>query len=161
MGGFQWSDEYVIGVPEIDAQHRQLMEMVNRLGELVEQGAEQAAFDGIVHGIFNYAATHFVAEDRVWARLGVDESQLQAHTTMHDNYMRQMQRLQQQFANVQRDAAIVHSFLEGWLVYHILGEGRHMARVAGLVAEPPPAAAGQGSGLRLVLPRTQEGARHG
>ena len=137
MDVFQWSDIYLVGIPEIDEQHQQLVELVNRLGEWASFGIIKSEFDAIVAQIFDYAATHFEHEDHIWAGLHIDVQHRQGHAEMHGNFVRQMRHMQQQFDNPQRDAPIVHSFLTAWLVYHILGEDKRMARLAGVVVDIP------------------------
>jgi two-component system NtrC family sensor kinase len=145
MDVFQWSDIYLIGIPEIDEQHQQLVQLVNRLGEWATFGAANSEFDAIVAEIFDYAATHFANEDHIWASMGIDVQHQQSHAGMHGNFVRQMRHMQQQFDKPQRDAPIVHSFLTAWLVYHILGEDKRMARLAGVLGDKPDELAETGS----------------
>jgi hemerythrin len=60
-----WSDDYSIGVPEIDAQHRRLVEMLNELHESMLRGDGHEVVHEILSGLVQYTRAHFAAEERL------------------------------------------------------------------------------------------------
>lgn len=132
METFEWSERYLIGIPQIDDQHQKLVGLLNQLGALTTLDLGKAKFDEIVAELFQYAARHFADEDQIWASMRIDTQQLHHHAEMHGNFVRQMQHMQHHYHDPSEDLPIIHSFLTGWLVYHILGEDKKMASLAGI-----------------------------
>jgi hemerythrin len=114
--------QYEIGIAEIDAQHRELFNILATLEEHSGAGYTfDAARDALAH-LTNYANVHFAIEESVMRMHRYPE--LAAHAAEH-------QRLREQLANFQLrllDADIatqLHKFIEGWLTNHIDVTDRH------------------------------------
>jgi hemerythrin len=61
----EWREEYALGIPDVDYEHRQLITLINDLHASLVGGAgkdEVAAFLGEVH---NRISAHFALEERV------------------------------------------------------------------------------------------------
>ncbi len=59
MPVFTWADEYSVNVPEIDAQHKKLMDMINRLYEAMENGCGSQVVGQILDDLVVYTQNHF------------------------------------------------------------------------------------------------------
>jgi len=60
---FPWNENFETGVPAIDAQHRQLVELLNRLASQVAAGASADELDKILDELTDYAVYHFETEE--------------------------------------------------------------------------------------------------
>ena len=72
MTGIVWKDEFIIGIPEVDHEHRQLIASINDILEQLRQhhrGPQVADCLGELHGD---VAAHFALEENVMATRNYD-----------------------------------------------------------------------------------------
>lgn len=65
MSPIEWKDEYRIGIPAVDHEHRELIEVVNALHESIRDGCptdEVLATLGEIHAAIS---AHFALEERI------------------------------------------------------------------------------------------------
>jgi hemerythrin len=60
---FSWRPSYEVGVPEIDAQHRELFACCDRLVEALSGGQGRAEIGETLHVLGRYVASHFADEE--------------------------------------------------------------------------------------------------
>lgn len=65
MGAIAWDDAYRIGVPEIDAQHREFCNIISKLAWAVEQSYPQDLCYRLGFELLKYAEFHFVCEENL------------------------------------------------------------------------------------------------
>lgn len=69
----EWKDEYSVGVPDVDAEHRELIELINTLHESMQArdgGTDVMEFLG---EIYARIASHFALEELIMRRHEYDE----------------------------------------------------------------------------------------
>lgn len=69
----EWKDEYSVGVPDVDAEHRDLIELINTLYESMQArdgGSDVMEFLG---EIYARIASHFALEELIMRRHEYDE----------------------------------------------------------------------------------------
>ena len=118
----QWSDAFSVSNPQMDAQHKKLMEMVNRLYAAMRSGRANSVVSQILDELVNYTATHFTDEEnlmKLYKYPGLAEQE-----AMHKDLVRQALALQQQVREGQPLGTQVFHFLKGWLINHIQNEDR-------------------------------------
>jgi hemerythrin len=59
-----WRDEYSVGLPDVDHEHRVLIAMINELAESLGPGAPTARVVGALGEICSRIAAHFALEER-------------------------------------------------------------------------------------------------
>jgi len=79
----QWSDDWNLGIEEIDKQHRSLIEHFNDMKRRQQSGAD--SFNGDLLFMQNYIKTHFQTEERYMKEIGFPE--LESHVNEH-NFLR-------------------------------------------------------------------------
>ena len=118
MRYFEWSDALSVGVREIDAQHRKLVEMINSLNEAMLARAGREAQRSVIDGMVDYAASHFATEEKYMEAFGY--SARSTHKTEHERFTAKALDLK---ARVQRAGFVltleIVDFLKDWLVNHI------------------------------------------
>ena len=67
-----WSDEYSINVVEIDEQHKELLDRVNRLHAGVEAQIDKQNLHQLVEDLYEYASFHFAFEEKLMKKYGMD-----------------------------------------------------------------------------------------
>jgi hemerythrin len=123
MDLFPWSDEYSVGVPEVDAQHKGMFALVNELHETMAAGKGKDALDRVIASLANYARIHFAAEERLMESCGYPR--LSQHQEQHDTFTKKI--LDFQEAHLTGKIALsvdIMDFLKGWLRQHILGSDK-------------------------------------
>jgi hemerythrin len=81
----EWSDEYLIGHPKIDSQHKILLDLIMELEKASLEGASKDVLQDILQEIVLFAKFHFRSEENIMARMGYPE--LEAHRKLHFELM--------------------------------------------------------------------------
>ena len=69
----EWRDEFSIGLPEVDQEHRALIATINRLQSEASSGASSQAIAERIGDIHSSVAAHFALEERRMVTLGYDQ----------------------------------------------------------------------------------------
>ena len=114
----QWTDDFSVGISEIDDQHRGLIALVNRVYSAVINKASSSEVEEIVLALEHYTLQHFADEERYmiharYPKFGV-------HKAVHDQFVERVAAEKDRLiAGFPLDIDIVH-FLRDWLINHIL-----------------------------------------
>lgn len=131
IDAFRWDECFVTGLPDIDIQHQRLVEITNQLGSLVMQGPDVSHDDitAVVQSLSAYASFHFHEEESMMHRVGLNEHQIARHHQDHVNFMKDVEKMHSEVSADKPDTPrLILKFLTNWLVYHILGVDKFMAR---------------------------------
>ncbi|HDZ74995.1 MAG TPA: bacteriohemerythrin [Aurantimonas coralicida] len=82
MPRMEWKDSYNVGVPAVDHEHKELIDLVNRLGDaLIGDGDAVAAFGDLFRGI----SAHFALEEKFMREHDYD--QIAQHKADHERLL--------------------------------------------------------------------------
>ena len=115
-----WNDSYLVGVPDMDEQHKTLVAMINNLFELCKDGSAgtKSTFVGAFRRASEYAQTHLSAEEEYLAKIGYPslDEQKKEHVAFMDEVWRQFEKF-----NKDNTAPPIElpRFLKKWLMNHI------------------------------------------
>jgi hemerythrin-like metal-binding protein len=116
---FPWREQYRVGIPQIDGQHRELVGLVNQLHSAMLTGAANPALGRIIDELVRHAQSHFSYEERLLQERG--HPGLSRRRATHERLTRQIRQLQEQFRSGQlRLRRPVTQFLKESLAKHIL-----------------------------------------
>lgn len=144
VDAFRWDPCFVTGLPEIDAQHQRLVEIINQLGSLVMQGSDVSHNDmtAVVQSLSDYARFHFGEEESMMSRVGLNKLQITRHHQDHVNFLTDVEQMSADVSADKPDTPrLILKFLTNWLVYHILGVDMFMARQVGAILQGQSATA--------------------
>lgn len=123
MQRLEWDDSYSVGDEHIDAQHRQLLEIINRLGALISGDVESSGVSpqGIFDELARYVTSHFAYEEQRMVDAGYPLDLVEVHRGEHRAILAQLQAFEAHMESgdqeVMRDLL---PFLYGdWLINHI------------------------------------------
>ncbi len=117
MAFMEWSERYQLGLPEVDAQHQQLFELVNRLHEIVVNGEDQSVAGKILDELIDYTVEHFATEERMF--LAQQYPHYEEHKHEHDVLTQQAVDIQNDFREKQITVTFeLLDFLSDWLKKH-------------------------------------------
>ncbi len=134
MAPIEWTEEYGVGVRELDDQHRQLVDIVNKFEEALQRGRGSRQVSVILNDLIGYTQEHFATEERLLAAAGYP--QLKLHQSQHRQLLQKVERLQFEFDSGRRVSAELHAFLSYWLVTHILHDDKVYATTLAPQAVP-------------------------
>lgn len=85
MGLIEWKDEFSVGVPAVDIEHRDLIEMINDLHGLLGEGATREQVSAALNEIFTQISAHFALEEKFMRDVRYDG--LAEHKEEHENLL--------------------------------------------------------------------------
>lgn len=113
----EWSPALEVGLPHIDAQHRQLFE----LAATFEGGGDQIRLIKTLAMLSTYIKTHLREEDELMVACGYPR--LQEHRELHGEFRRMLISLLDGAKTMSMDtlAQEVRQLINGWFFRHIVG----------------------------------------
>ncbi len=120
-----WSNQFSVGVQEVDEQHQVLIGILNSLG--VAFDAQDSGFDSrkVIDELVQYTVYHFGTEERLMRQIHFDG--LGLHAAEHHDFVQNVQQMVGQINDGQGPSLEqLLIFLRDWLVSHILHSDRDM-----------------------------------
>ncbi len=118
----EWKEEYSVQIPEIDREHRILLDYVTGVEEALDGGGSPVPH--AIGRLLSFAVTHFTFEETVMRIQGYVD--LEAHFRAHQQFLDKLRALEEQ-AREQRLPADAPSVLRGWMEQHFLADDRFYA----------------------------------
>lgn len=124
MKSFQWHDHYAIGHATIDEQHRKIVDIINLLHEVLNDGAHLEECTGagkVFDQLAEYVMTHFSYEEQLMVDAGYPVEKIAEHKRTHDKLLSDVQDVMHAYQDGDTKAlAELLPFLYGdWLINHI------------------------------------------
>jgi hemerythrin-like metal-binding protein len=115
---FVWSNRIVLGVSEMDAEHKIL---VDRINDFIDAMAvrSQDRMRQTFKAMGAYAAEHFADEEVYMAKIGYP--QLDSHKKIHERLLAKVSQYGHEIESGDFEYKKVAAFLRNWLVSHIMG----------------------------------------
>ena len=128
---FPWNDNFNTGVPQIDEQHRRLVELLNRLASHVAYQADLPAINFVIDQLAEYAVYHFQTEEAIWHQNLPEDLLETQHKKVHHSFIETVVRLksEQTYKPAMELVEDILAFLARWLAGHILESDRHLAAI--------------------------------
>jgi len=125
MQPFEWSETYSVGIPELDIQHRQLMELIGDVTRCANSGDSVSLAPIALKRVADYAERHLLREELVLRVRGYPD--YVDHKAEHDAFRLKVATLRTQ--SDRRDFAVrIASFLNEWWRSHVLISDQEYAR---------------------------------
>lgn len=122
MTRFAWQDDYSVRDAELDAQHQQLLAIMNELADEIGHGdaLRREVADHLFGELARYVMSHFAFEEQRMIESHVPAEAVLTHRQAHNELIRQLQTLQAEVERGESSLADVLPFLYGdWLISHI------------------------------------------
>lgn len=114
----EWKPALELGVPEIDADHRALVDMLNRV--LVAEDREEAMV--VLEELEDYTHYHFAREEALMAECGFEFTR--EHTREHRALYLEVRNQIDDLLSGERSLREIAQFMQRWLLRHIAGADR-------------------------------------
>jgi hemerythrin len=118
----KWDPKYALGLPAVDAQHRQLFLMSDELEQALEKGISKEHLDTLLSRLGTYTIRHFILEEKYMqeaAYPGLAEQQ-----KAHKAFIAQFEEFQDL---IRKDGfsnelvGVIHKGISTWIQNHVTG----------------------------------------
>ena len=115
-----WKDSYSIGIPQIDKQHKELCDQIDKLYDACSQGKGANEAGKVLEFLASYTIKHFADEEAFQKK--VNYSGFTQHKAKHTAFLEQVKKLKQEA--VQNGMGVstvirINQTISSWLVDHI------------------------------------------
>ncbi|MDO8989582.1 MAG: bacteriohemerythrin [Sideroxyarcus sp.] len=128
----QWNDAMLTGVPEIDKQHRILVDTLNEAQIKLTGEVDDAQFEQITRDLLAYAIYHFNTEEQLMRQYGyaaASSDEAGAHLAAHRSFSERVVALRDKAReNKQESREALLVFLKNWLTNHIMTTDKRLAQ---------------------------------
>ncbi len=123
-----WRDEFDTGLADVDAQHRGLLDNINKLSEAI-QSEDSAQVGEVFDFLAAYGVEHFETEEAYMRRY--DYPFLPEHQREHAAFVKTLLATRREILSGRHDKLLclfrVHQFLYDWLISHSTRTDKHFA----------------------------------
>jgi hemerythrin len=115
----QWRDEYLVGVEELDFEHKDLFERLNELHENLANHDEKAKIEDCLGEIHTRVLAHFALEERFM--LDTKFPNYERHKKEHDDFLEVIADIIERFRTSSELSygEALEEQLQHWILYHI------------------------------------------
>lgn len=126
MTFMSWRKDYEIGVSQIDAEHRCLVDLINEFHDSCTRGDSLKEIPQLLNRLVAYAEAHFQHEEKLMREN--EYPLLDKHSKQHSDLVSSIFAINERFAAkpAEASAEILH-FIKNWLLKHILKEDMAIA----------------------------------
>jgi hemerythrin len=118
MAFFEWTDDFSVGIEQMDIQHKKLIALINNFHNAIDIGDDKSAVQKTIDGLVDYVKVHFVDEEVLMQEYNFP--QLDIHRRMHEHLARDVNEYAEKLQAGQKIMGIEMAFfLKGWLENHI------------------------------------------
>jgi hemerythrin len=116
MALLQWKDSFSTGMASVDYEHKELIDLINRLHDTwMGQGAE-ASVEGFFGDLFTGISAHFALEEHLMREHRYD--QLAVHKGDHERLLDEIRDIMDDFEQDPRGTEKLAARLEAWFGRH-------------------------------------------
>lgn len=120
----KWNDKYLIGVKEIDEQHKELFSIANEAYDLLKNPFYVDKYNKIIsilEKLRNYAVFHFKTEEDYM--ISIKYNKFFSQKIEHDSFIEKVSKIDFKTIDQNQDEYIISilEFVVNWIDGHILG----------------------------------------
>lgn len=126
MANFNWRKEFSIGVKEMDNQHMELVNIINGIHKVLNEGQGMERLGDMLDRLLKYTDNHFAAEEKLMKKHRCPA--YEEHRGKHAAMRKKVLSLIKDFRGGKEAMTYsVLNFLQGWLTKHIMETDRKYA----------------------------------
>jgi hemerythrin len=127
-----WKDFYSVGNPSLDAQHMQIIGIINELFDAMQNNSSEKTIDSITARLVQYTSDHFNLEEETFRAR--DYPACEEHKALHDKIRQKTIEWQNHADRVTEHELL--SFLKQWWLGHIQSVDKQYAPYLKLASTP-------------------------
>ncbi len=113
----KWDEKYSVNVKEIDDQHKNFIEIMNKLYAAVNEMRTKEDLKNILNELTEYADKHFTTEEKYFDEFHYELAD--EHKQKHKELKEKIIEFQKKFGEKNEISLELSDFLENWLVDHL------------------------------------------
>jgi len=122
---FVWTDDWAVGVREIDADHQRLCALAQSMHRAMLDGRSKAFVEELLARLLDYTDYHFTHEERLMTRIGYPG--MRQHQREHEKLRSEVRAMQARAASGEVTMTIeVMLFLMNWLRQHTVASDQRI-----------------------------------
>ena len=130
MALLEWREQFSVGDPAVDHEHRELIDLVNRTARAIEEGGDASAIDNAFGDLLRAISSHFAHEERQMRDAAYD--QLDDHKADHERLIDALRDIMDDTpAEPGRRADELVQVLGDWFTGHFSGHDARLHRRLG------------------------------
>ncbi len=130
MSLLRWENRYSVGIAAVDHEHRELVDLINRL---YDKATSQGAKDAVVNffgDLFRAISAHFALEERFMRERQYDH--LAQHKSDHERLLDELRDIMEDFeADAKIDQGLLAQRLDAWFSRHFETHDARLHRALG------------------------------
>ncbi len=130
MSLIEWKEQYSLGVPDVDYEHRELIELINELYASVSGEATDVTVLDFLGELYTRIAAHFALEEKIMRECHYDE--YLDHKTDHERLLDDIRDLMDDYEDgVYVDVERFGKRLDAWFSEHFQSRDARLHRKIG------------------------------
>ena len=127
-----WRDEFNTGIADVDHEHRELVDLINRLHDHIASGADRSHVSEFLGEVFARIAAHFALEESIMRKHRYDE--YQAHKAEHEQLLDEIRDIMdaQQAGGTSAYQVQLPSVVRDWFINHFKSKDSRLHRRLGV-----------------------------
>lgn len=120
MEKLSWNDSYLLGITEIDLQHKKLLSLADDMYEIVngDEDSLKVNLSKVLKSLTDYTVYHFSNEEEFMKKYGYPSADM--HKSMHDNFIAEVtKQIKSLNTATKTEAERLYKFLASWVLNHI------------------------------------------
>jgi hemerythrin len=121
----EWDDRYLVNIPLMDEQHKELIRLTNDLyqGCLMGDEAARSYFIETIKSVVDYVGNHFSTEEKIMGNVNYPE--FEAHKNQHEEFVKKVLEDVKSFRNGKKFVPnLFVRYLKDWILSHIAMEDK-------------------------------------
>lgn len=117
MALLEWKDQYSTGIEAVDYEHRELIDLINRLHEELMKAQSEASVEAFFGDLLKAIASHFALEERFMREQLYDR--LTEHKADHERLLDEIRDIMDGWLGADKvDQATLAAQLDAWFSRH-------------------------------------------
>lgn len=130
MGLLHWEKRYSVGIEAVDHEHRELVELINRLHEQAKAQGSKVAVLGFFGDLYKAISAHFALEERFMREKSYD--QLRQHKGDHERLLDEIRDIMEDYeVNDLFEERLLAQRLDAWFSRHFESHDARLHRALG------------------------------
>jgi hemerythrin len=125
--GLIWDDTYVLGIEEIDQQHKSIVDSFENFSNAVQDGSAKEVLVEMAHFLVKYAELHFATEENYMKRY--DYPRIEEQRREHGDFTRDAEELvikiHEEGSSRELSLALTGKMVR-WVIQHVRNHDRDM-----------------------------------
>ena len=131
MALIEWRPEFETGIGEVDAEHRELVGLINALHQGIGEKADSETISAFLGEVFARIAAHFALEETVMRKHAYDE--YAAHKAEHERLLDEIRDIMDAHEAGSEDyGTVLSTKVRDWFVNHFKHKDARLHRILGV-----------------------------